>query len=492
MNPYAQILWSPWNQRRNQANMVGIAAVAALTALPLLLLLAKGGGRSRLILFAACLSIALLGIWVAQFANLLTQNQPTAARLVPGQLRYLRISAVGLWLLHTVIQVTLWGLIVNVSPILIWDAGLVLLLLASLARWPAAISPLFFITLFLKQVDIEVFQTLALAASPIPWPNPTKWAFIGSLLGLALGAGLLSRLLQSGSSQHMRSYSQRTWRRQAISIAFGGADAPARTNRWRSQLDQWGRWPYLAWQRHLIRTAAPTERSALARLELVLGPQAHWTQHVQQILLSTLFVAGATALAQWGSAGGILGLAHTYSNWAGYAVLFGAMAPLMAVPASMYRTRHEQALLILAPNVPTGTRLNMGLARRNLLRWFATWVIACGLVTLTLTLSHADSGTQLALGGMCAAYWPIGFLTWTDWARQTQPRGKANLLPLATFAAVAILTFGLVQMLHWSLLLAGAAWLLTCLFVGVWRWRQWAQYPQAMPAGRLAHHPVTA
>ncbi len=471
MTPHLRVLATPWLQRRNGGTLWSTAAMAAI-------LLAPG-------LVAACLSpqialgltlsavLPLQGLWLVQFASLWRQNHPNAARLVPGHLRTLRESLVGLWLL----LMTLMGLLPGAGLGWTVAAGASMLLTALLVRMPWLWIPVSF-----SPVAFGLGQR---QASFLPlmeaWNDVSaRMHWTPSAAAVLVLAWLLCQLLQDGGAAHYRSYAYGERMRKAMRThgnsnfrlpPLGGRLGEAVTNFYRA--------PFLAWMRHLIARAAPTERSAMARAQLVLG--AHWTGQL---------AGGVTFVVIGALSAGVGWFVFHQPLWKfrgepAVGLMIGAtsaaLAPVMALRASLHNTRREQALLLLLPGMPRGAALNRALARGHLQRIVISWIPAMAVV-LVLGIGTPMFWPGVAFGIGCL---PVALLLLRDWSSVPPASVNAQAAPALLMVVLGLVAMGVYRRFEPSpLCLLGL--LLAVLALGVWRWQRLPAYPQAFPAGRFA------
>ena len=202
---HGQLLLAPWRQRRNEGRVWGMVAASLVLLLPALLLGALKSPSLGLLTLGATLGLLLQVLWVVQFSSLLRQNHPNHARLVPGHTRRLREAAVGLWLALVLASGLLLGGFYGAGALWALAAGLAMLVMALLLRYP------------LLWIPISVLPSTAgwWWRSPF-WREarealPALYAQHGLLLGmlsLLLMAWGLCLLLQDGGHGHRRAYAR--------------------------------------------------------------------------------------------------------------------------------------------------------------------------------------------------------------------------------------------------------------------------------------------
>jgi len=161
-----------------------------------------------------------------------------------------------------------------------------------------------------------------------------------------------------------------------------------------------------------------------------------------------------------------------------------AMNPLFGLAANLYRTRREQALLMLLPGMPRGGALNTLMARRTAIQFLAQWLIA--LCALLLVAGGPEALVAMRFSGLhlLLACLPAGTMLLRDWSSLPSPgQGPAVLV----FIGVVVLA-GAMAGLQWlglSLWLMAAAAVLLSLALLRWRWQGLIlKSPAAMPVGR--------
>lgn len=490
--PQARLLLAvPWQWRRNDGSLWALGVYGALT---LLLLLGPAVAalvwmplRAAAVVVGALAFLAVALYWGLQLGALLRLDHPHLARTVPGHSRALRSVAVALWLA----LVALCGLAAALGGWWLEGQGLS----RGLAVAVGAATTLFLLALAVRWW----WLWLPLSVGPAYMGSATwrafmadGWAWLQRLwqaqpLGLALALLVLQALLLPlvfgrGDSRHASAYAARERLRQIA------ADGAAGNKPMLAAYGRWGEWLGRPWQRladawlaHVCRHAQATPRSAMARAEIVLhGPQ-HWVRFLSTGLLVQVVVAlcllatvqftglGLQALLESGHVGIAIGLTSM------------ALSAVMALPAALWHTRREQALLVLLPGLPQGAALNHALAWRQLRQCWWTWAL---MLPALATVVWAGQG--LSLLAFTAMALPMSAWLWRDASRLREPRPAAALVPMALCLAAGGLSAFLLS--RWPAALL--PWLLAVLVLTAtllaWRWRRMDTLPQALPAGRLA------
>jgi hypothetical protein len=463
----ARILASPFQQRINGdsawgAIVVIVLCLAAPAGLLVWSLVAEASLapelRYRAAVSGAIAAVALLiAAWMMLVGNLLQQNRPAMARLVPGHVARLRTALLVAWALAVLAIAAGPGFVFGDPLAWACAAAAGLALWAASLRWPVLWVPGFLLV-------FVVVPTLT-------WEGPT------------------------GTTEFLQAqWRHAPWLLTAI-VATAGAAALAalvsEDGRGPQALHDAGRSlgrPYAAW---LTRQLAHGDASVSSRLLLGLGPAVHWTMRIRHGLVFVAVCGGICAV--------VVGLAaflgrdlHGVLPWLSFSLLTGASTPALQAAAQLYKTRREQALLVLLPGVPRGARLNRWLAWQMSVLFVVSalggFVLAGALDLLAETL---DKGLVQRSGGgditaaIAVALLPQVVFQWRAWARQRVASAQEFVPSLAPF-----LLGGAALMLH---LWAGVAYLpmglaLMALAIAycAWRWWRMGSEPTAMPIGRLA------
>lgn len=468
MAMHAHALSAPWRQRRSEGTLWVVALSVIASQLPFALV-AWQMREFPLEGFAFSLALLLQGWWLMQFGSLRRQNHPNAARLVPGHLRTLRESLVGLWLLIALLSAALpgsglgWGLV----------AALLMAVLALFSVMPwlwvsMSVIPLV-LSLLAKEHAFDAVHAMW-RASPAQLP-----LFIGAMLVMGW---LLCRLLQDGGVAHMRRYARAEKQQRPGRLGEGRRLPPGPIG---DRLAVLFNAPLAAWRRRVIARAVPTQRSRLARLDLALG--SHWVGQLVGGMIFMLIFSFSTAVAWFGFGYPIWHIRGESSIGLIIGALSAFVSPMLGLRSSLLRTRREQALLMLVPGMPRGAVLNRALARRQLLRLLLGWGAAMLFVT-GFSIGTPIFWSCVAYGLTCLP-WALSML-WCDWARLPRaPSGASQTLPTLVMTGSALGAMALQRTLAPSpIWLAGLA--LATLVLALWRWRQIGRMPQAFPAGRLS------
>lgn len=483
---YRPLLAAPWQMQRNASPWGfylgwGFCLLGYGVALVLTAWFADAANAAKLA--AVLLASAFLLPWITCFAGLLAQNHPHAARLVPGHVARLRHVALLSYGLTTVLAAAV--LASQFGGGLAWLHGVALLLfgMALLARW-YRLWVVASLVLFSIPWWSQFMPVLFVWSALLSWQNSQPWS-LSLVLFLLLPWGL-TRLIQTGGSEHLAYYQARQKLRRLFEAQSQGHSSFVELSGPAERLAHLFRWMQPRWMRHVLRQAQPTPASVMARLDLVTLGQAHWSCQLSSVsvvlpLLFLVFLAlGWNRGEFWGEfiRHGSMGLSFGLAS-----ICLGV---LLTVPANLYRSRREQALLMLLPGAPRGRQLNQLLGRR-LLSQLLWGVGVATLLCLGLQLLPGPRALNWLGVHLCLAYLIIGALVLLrDWSRQSKPNSNGSVLPLL----LALVLVGSLQGLQWlGLPILGQLMLVGLLFVGlvVWRWQQLVlRAPTAMPVGRWA------
>jgi hypothetical protein len=486
------MLRAPWQWQRNDGRrwafwlylgvavlLTGASSAAALVWMPRHVAWAVVG------VLGTC---GLLAVWGVQFSALLRLDHPHAARFVVGHGRALRAAAVAVWL----VMVTFVVLVVALALALNWPGGaptrwLVAAMIAGATLLYVAMALRWWVLWVVAWLPFPVIDQPAVLAALRPaasvaqglWQDqPLLWT---GLVLLAL-ATVLANLFGRADPAHARAYARRE-RFRAIAAAGAAGQKPA--------LAAYGRWgealgaPFQrladAWLAHVIRRASPQRGSVMARADVVLLGSQHGVRQlaglvlVQGVVLLGLVwfdevMAGSLALAlERGHVGMAIGLSSAVA------------ATLISLRGALWGSRREQALLMLLPGVPQGAALNQALARQQIKHYLLIWTAA---LPAFAALAHGAQAPQV--WGMAGVSLPLAALLWGDVSRLRGPLPGAGFWLYLLGVSAGVLSL---LALRWQpgLLLPWAVGVVA-LTAGLlaWRWRCVSQWPQALPAGRLA------
>ena len=485
------MLLAPWQWRRNDGSLWSLrlygAVLVLLLGVPAVAALVWMEPRPAWAAVGVLASLGLILVWGLQFGALLRLDHPHAAHTVPGHPRALRVTALGLWLA----TVALCGLCALVGAALLLDNGprfalavvlvsaTVLTIVAAALRWWAV-----WLLLSLAGAFSGVAAWRALVLNAGDWLHAHWQAQPLGVTLLLLGAQglLLSRLFGGGGAGHARAYASRERQRKSM-VASATGDKPAL-----AAYGRWGEWLSLpsrraadAWLAHVCRHATARLRSVMARAEVVLYGNQHWLGQVVALVVMQALVLLAFLLAMRVSGADML----TLVEGGGVGITIGltsvAINGSITLRGALWRSRREQALLMLLPGMPCGAALNHAVAWRLMRHCLWTWVALLPAVAFML---WAGQGTLLL--PFLAMALPMTALLWGDVSRLRAARPTAALGPMMLCYAAGALSLLLLKWQPAALLPLALGVLLLSAALLTWRWRRLAHLPQALPAGRLA------
>lgn len=504
-------LLAPWQQRRNAGSLWGTGLVVFMILLgPAAVFLVSvltqmgvdvfgvGGVKDPAQLAAEMrhsaatvgmfsLSTLVLAAWALTVYNLMDQNRPVLARLVPAHAPRLRVALVAGWAVSVALITLFIGVRFAMPLLTAAIAGPVLALLALSVRWPALWALGMFAPVIREGVRMwPGFQPLV-AGLRVQW-SAQPVAIAVTLAGASVV--ILVGMIQSGGRHHIASDEARRNRVKRFQMRATGAQ-PVVAGR-RSAFDRLMSSAYFAWWRRVL---ARPRSSVSSRLMLGLGPGAHWTN----ILTAVLFCGALMALAP------IVvyllsllspSLFHDFVPLmvlgASVGLVPGLMGNTLQVHARLQQTRREQALLLLLPGVPRGAALSRGLAWQFtgqfaialggalLLGWSLgqiRWVVPN---TPLLPVMGRLMGL-FAIGGL-----PLAVTQWRRWSRAKSATSLGAVMPLVVMALVMGLAALGTDQAWWTD--AGAALIALAVTVALCalRWWRMGREPEALPIGRLA------
>jgi len=486
-----RVLLSALQARRNQGSMwFPVLLLALLFGAPLALWVFLPSQRAPSL---AALAFGMLGgmvlilTWTLLTFNVLQQNHPQTARLMPGQLKALRLS---LMLVASLVGLTC-GLFVAARGGSAAQAALTTLtsiavcsFLALCIRWPM----LWLVLAVLGWTTPQWLTPGAFQALRALWQAQPEALAAAVLAASALA---LHAVVLGGGAAHEKAHA----RLKVTSAAFRGQPL-ANNPRALAQAQGWawalrgGMAAYSAWLRHLVTIQTQTQTrtqhvgASHARLAMGLGPQVHWTGAMASVLTGVMFSAM------------VVGVTLVFPHWQlgqsirggvviGTAV--GGLTLLFQVPAAMWASRREQALLRLLPQAPQGAALNRWLALRlaglQLLTTLAQVLVMLLFGSLIDLNSLWASGGEIALTALLLSPLLVVVL-WRDWSRLRAPAGLHQILNVAAMLSLTVCAVLWVKVLAapwWTMAGVTAALLLP---LAAWRWRALGRMPAAWPGGR--------
>ena len=475
-----RILLTTWLQRRNRhplptVVLVGVAVLFA--ALMITVLAFVHGIRSELDLFetfAAVVGMAGIGgVWILVVANVLEQNHPTLARLMPGQRHALRCALVAALLALTACAGCAAGLAFGSLPTGFAGVAVLLALCAVGVRWTWLWVPLN----FAPALAAAAFDSSQRADS-LAWLRGlcAEAPATAAAVVVAASAAFVASLIRSGGPRHERAHAQRERMRAR---AAGVKTAPSC-----ALAGHWSQRPYAWWLERQLAQPRPV----MARLLLGLGPTGHWTMHAAGVgaaLVLGGIVAGIVALTPLAPA------LPSLAAGASFGVISGLVLPPLQACLRMRARRGEQVLLVLLPGAPRGADLNRALALRFAAHFGLAWLAAATLVLGALSLAEAVSPglvdrslgawPQAALLGLL----PLGLVLWSErWASMSAVASWKTALVIGIGATLADLVVTLHDRGGWSYAGIGGLYAFVTVAIGAWRWRVLSAEPRAWPVGR--------
>ncbi len=504
------MLAAPWQQRRNNGSLWGLWFVAfmvfvgpgALFCWALSLRLGMSDGlhwqavdrqvaieqmmSSAVSAGAWAVAALVLAGWAVVVSNLLDQNRPVLARLVPRHPARLRVALVVAWAACVGIVTLVIGSRFGVPLVCVAAAGPVLAVLALSVRWPM---------MWMLGIVAPIVMKPLLDA---PWLPAlldavhAHWVAQSLSITLTLAAASVVALvgvIQSGSRHHVAADEARRNRVRRFQMRAAGAQPMSGGKR--GAVDAWLARPYYAAWKHVV---ARRDGSSFGRLMLGLGPGVHWTMGLSVLGSAAVGIAAVFGLVE------LVGLVYAPAADFGpdalaslsAGLVIGLLAPSLQVQARLHQTRREQSLLVLLPGVPHGPALSRRLA------WQFTGqflVLLAGALLLMLgceAMAHAARAESLRPVMLRLSQWiaagalPLAVFQWRPWARVGAATPLAALQPMLLLSIViSVIAFG-----HytgaWSVAPAALGALAAAVAWCAWRWRRMGVEPASLPMGRLA------
>ncbi len=472
-----RILSAPWQQRRNAGGFWFILLVVALCFSAAIALfawslftnaeLAASLRHGAAVSGRVAVVTLLIAWWALLVANVLEQNHPSFARLVPAHPAQLRLALVAAGAAVVAVAVAL--LAATMRWPLLWALGSVgwAYVLAAAPRSPGLSDAVGFVQRQWQE------QPLALAAT----------AFAAAIV-------LLVALVQDGGRRHAANYGARRDRLLRMQGAMRGE--PSLHPRQPGSLASLLHSPYHAWLRHVLATPGGSVR---ARTLLGLGPGVHWT--------TVPFAFVVTAVGSAFTVGLMALVARVFPALQGFfvpvilssvaiGVMFGLLSPGMQMQTRLHQTRREQALLALLPGVPQRAALNRWLGWQLSAQFMAAWlgglVLMASLSVLAPHLGRptVDISFDTARALMVLATLPLVMFQWRRWAWMSTPTPLNAGIPALVGLVLATLAFSGQASGWFTLPEAGIAFALATLAWCTLRWWRMGSEPGAFPVGRFA------
>ena len=492
-----RILSAPWQQRRNAGGLWLIALIVSLCGSVSVALfawslfmnpeLAASMRHSAAASGRIALVTLLVAWWVVMVSNLLEQNHPTFARLVPNHASQLRLALIKAG--AGLVAFTSFVLYADVPDPLACAVCVALgaTLLAGSMRWPLlwillCVLPLAPLAMS-NSAELSDFFDVALRQWHAQRLTIAAAGFIAAIGGL-------SALVQDGGSRHAANYAAR--RDLLLRTQAAARGEPSLRRRDRGPLADLIHSPYHAWLRHVL---ASPRGSVRARTLLGLGPGVHWTTVPIAFVVTALGLLCGVGLLEL--------VALVFPAFKGFvsvilasvaiSLVFGLLTPGMQIQTRLYQTRREQALLALLPGVPQRGALNRWLGWQLSAQFIAAWLGGLALMASFSVLARhlgpatADISYPNARALMMLATFPLVLFQWRRWARLPPPTSmNAGVVPALLGLVLAVLAFT-GHVMHWfTLAEASIAFALSTLAWCALRWRLMGREPGAFPVGRLA------
>jgi len=453
------------------------ALVGLLAPLLLLLFLQEGLGLSRYLAPAGMAALLGIALFIMPLRQLWQQNDPRAARLVPGHLRTLRHAswlAVGT-MVAAIALLNAWLRGLSPGGLLLIAAGVVTL--AWLLRRPRLIWALTLLPPLLIALLAQLLKT-------VPALRPALdavVAFPASPIGLPLGAALclwaLWRWVGNGDAAHWRDHSARLQARRSAQRGWMPGDGWG--DRLLAGLGRCFTWPR-DWHFQRVLHAGP-----VAKLDHLLSRNGHWTVRLW------------VALLIGGLLGSLLAFSHITSKTPErpigdslVGIWIGALSLAFAADASrvktLWRRRREQAVLALLPGLSARPgELVRALSARWLRQGLLSWLLVLLLMLAyePYTSPRFGAAMALALAG-CLPLMLAGCLL--DPARLREPQGPSTPWEAGVF--LVCLAAWLLSPLGWPFAGPLLAVCVAAIPWALWRWRRLADAPAPFPVGRLADY----
>lgn len=401
--------------------------------------------------------------WGMLVRSAVAQNQPSHACLVPHLRRRLMVALAAACCTGVLLV-----------------AGLASLKIGHFGHLLAALSLVFPFVLLMQRYSwlsilpsVVVFSALSWLKQPLA--DATRWLagydeWAVTLAALAvivpLSAWALQVTLPRGGDAHSDWYRKYTSRLAALR---SGGVKPASDSR--------ALWALLRWRQRPITAGTPVGNKMMAGLGLSV-----WT---------TAAVAPLMVAVGW-----LIMVPLKWSLGARMPEFGTALIEIMAMSSVLIcvqsqttvlsQRRGEQAVLRLAPGLPSAPALNRVLARVMLRRFMAAWGVSAACVLLI----EATAAGQPALSGhgllLAVLPLPFSFFMLRDYAtmpRQRDPQQTGVVLGMVVLMVPAGLRLLLPDV--WCGVLALVVAVVSLVLLR-WRWRYMMRAPVAFPAGRSA------
>lgn len=485
LNAFKHVFLSTWWERKNSRSVWVHWTITGLAAAIAALMLAATGFRN--IAPAASLGFFVFGVgnllilWWSFSLNAIRLDTPQHAQLTPAGKKTIVASYIVAWLAASLGTAGLFSMMHGHFLPSFFAVGTALLwitlawgtgnLIATIALILACMS-----ISNLRQID----QAIGLSrGEPV--------AEVGAMLALLVLLLVTIRLAFGGRGDKSYALHEKIRRRQdMLKIGTASADYAVPRNAYLFAVD--GRL-YQAGLDRLLASHAPRNGMAIDKLlRYGFGPAFGYRGVLYALLIVVLIeVIGPLLPGPLSEIGQAFG--HKDSHFFGFMT-----AMLMAVTGSstlmaLYRTRHEQALLRLLPQVPQGSALNLAIARIMLRSFAGGLFLACASALAASQLAFGVDLIDAAKSVACAAVvsLAVAVLLLPDYSSMRRPTLTgliALALSLPLFGVMTLVSRG-----EWPasgkmifVILVAAC----CLYL-IYRCRdRLARAPVALPVGRIS------
>ena len=492
-----RILAVPWQQRRNNKGVWMIVLIACLCGSVSVALFAwslfQGAELAASMRHSAAASgrIAVVTLaaawWTVVVANVLEQNHPTLARLVPHHPAQLRAALLaggaGLVAFATLVLYREVPDPLGCAVI----AAVALAVLAVAVRWP-----------MLWIVACVVMPGITAGASLSPGLSDAiefvRWQWHEQPLAIATTSVaaaivLLVAVIQDGGRRHAANYEARRKRMLRVQAASRGEQSlrPRRRGPLASLLHS----PYHAWLRHVL---ASRRSSLRERTMLGLGPGLHWTRDAIALVVTVVLILCGVVLLELVALvfPVVEGIVPVFLSSVAIGTMFGLVSTPMQVQSRLHQTHREQALLALLPGVPRLATLNRWLGWRLSAQFLLAWVggLASMLLFSELARHLGRPVVDMSYGGaralMALATLPLVTLQWRRWARLSAPTSLDAGAPALLGLGLATVAFTGQATGWFTFTQAGTTFALAAVAWCALRWWRMGTEPSAFPVGRFA------
>lgn len=427
--------------------------------------------------------IALPGLWVLSVVSLLQQNDPGAARLVPGHAASLRVvfAAILIIIIGIVAVCAFYiGVMRGLAPDRLWATvlcamiGVGLLLLAG--TWMGS---------GMKHGVMVFVLLLAFGASPRMQANwemlfdyicvhPLQMLMSGVLMLGATMVLAIRQILRQGDSVHRALYADR--KRLRISMSKGVMQELG--GKW---LDREG--TNTIYDHVLMRACGQRGEPALSRCLWGLGTNLHWSGGAVSYVIGMLYLLPFFGVSDDGDG---IEFAADWQMICSYSIL-GFLVKLGGLRMQVQATYHEQTLVMLLPGIPHGPTLNRGLVFHLVATVAPSWLLVP--VVGILDAFRSDGFGWMIDVGMILTTLPLFALLLTDWSRLRKSKDGMSMVFVCWGVSVVtylVLSYWVDKLLRWPEWLPAAVFACATAMLLGWCWQRVAHSPTALPVGRMA------